>query len=225
MLMHLMNVNTEPHHFSTLVSWLFVSLCMGQRDVLDKKAINQLITAILKYIQRYNLDTLSAGRSSNDMSLASSRPTPFESTEAGLIGRVILFLAASDLFMAFEGCGGQLSKHVYANKQMYWGMFSQQRFVLERYWGASYPEYEMLHDLETTAAMEMGYKVAHIFHLVNELSENSPQDALAGDPEIERQIADIEAVLILTPFPLFLPSSSVNTLSPLCLLEICHLLC
>lgn len=211
MLIRLMNIDTEPHHFSTLSSWFFLYLCMANRDVLDKEAVNRLSIGILNYVRRYRLDSLSAGIRSEEISLAPSHQDPILSTESGLIGRVLLFMAAVDVGMGFQGCGGHLAKHLYLNLDKYWRIFSLQRYILERYWGPSYPEYEVVHDLETTTAMEMVYKVGRLFHRVNELSEKSHQEAAAGDLDLGRRIAEIETVFYPSTF--FISPHLLNILS------------
>ncbi|KAL2826995.1 hypothetical protein BDW59DRAFT_160575 [Aspergillus cavernicola] len=191
MLIQLMNLDTEPHHFSTLSAWFFLFLFMSHRDTLDKKAVNQLSLSVLNYIQRYNLDSLSAGTGSEEKS--SAWHDPCLSTEPGLIGRLLLFLASEDIGIGFEGCGGHLAKHLFGNDDLYRTIFSKQQYILERYWGQSYPEHEVMHDLETTAAIELGNKVGLLFHKVNELSKEVSEEATSPrDLDIEKGIIEIE---------------------------------
>jgi hypothetical protein len=203
MLIQLMGRDAEPDHFSTLSAWLFLYLWMSCRDIPDKMAVDRLSVAVRNYIQRYRLDSLSAGTvTSHEKSPASSSwhdPYVSVSSEAGLIGRLSLFLASEDIAMAFEGCGGHLARHVFGNADLYWQIFSQQRYILERHWGQSYPEYEAMHDLETTAAMELGSKVGLLFHKVNELSQMVSEEAEPLVLDIETGILEIERVL--SPFP------------------------
>ncbi|KAL4862779.1 hypothetical protein BDV12DRAFT_190165 [Aspergillus spectabilis] len=192
LLVQQMNSEAEPHHVSTLSSWVFAYLCIAHRDVLDKNAVNRLSTAVLKYLQRYNLNSSDAAIPFGDRSLAFLEPDFSASVESGLIARVILLLATFDANMAFEGCGGHLASHLYTDREVYWRIFSRQRFILERYWGISYPEYELQHDLESAGAIEMGYKLQHIFHQLNELSEKSGREAILRDSSIERLISEIK---------------------------------
>jgi hypothetical protein len=195
MLIQLMNLDTEPHHFSTLSSFFFLYLCMSHRDRLDKKAIEQLSLAVLNYIQRFTLDRLSSGVKLEENSFTSAWHDPCRSTEPGLIGRLLLFVASEDMKMEFEGCGGHLAKHLFGSDDLHWRIFSQQRYILERHWGQSYPDNEVMHHLETTAVMEMGHRITCLFHKVNELSKKVSDQARPRDPEIDRGIIEIETVL------------------------------
>ncbi|KAL4864813.1 hypothetical protein BDV12DRAFT_205514 [Aspergillus spectabilis] len=193
MLMQLMNLDSEPHHFSTLSSWFFLYLCVTHCDILNKGAVDKLSKTISNYIQRYNLDSLSAGiKSEEEKFLASAWQDPCLSTEPGLIGRLLLFLASEDIRIGFEECGGHLTKHLFSSQGLYWRIFSQQRYILERYWGQSYPEFEVMHDLETTAAIELGHKVGLLIYKVNELSKKALEGAKACDLDIEKEVIETE---------------------------------
>ncbi|KAJ0414040.1 hypothetical protein BJY00DRAFT_321408 [Aspergillus carlsbadensis] len=192
MLIQRMNVDNAPDHFSTLSSWLFLYLCMTHRDILNKRAIDKLSMAIANYIQRYDLDRLSAAITSKEQSLAPARPDTHPPTESGLIGRLLLFIASEDIRMGFEQCGGHLAKRLFSNEYVYWRIYSHQRYILERYWGEEYPEYEVVHDVETAAAMELGHKVGLLVHRINEVSRDVSEGADRRDFEIEKGIVEIE---------------------------------
>lgn len=212
MLVQLMSLANEPHHFSTLSSWFFLYLYMTHRDVLDKKAVDQLSIAILNYIKRYNLDSMSAGTTLGEKSLVSAWQDPCLSTEPGLVGRLLLFLASEDIRVGFEECGGHLAKYLLGRDDLYWRIFSQQRYILERHWGQSYPEYEAMCDLETTAAIELGNRVGLLFHKLNELSRMDSEEAKPLDLEIEKGIRELETVFLHTNGkPVALPGTVVMT--------------
>ncbi|KAJ5381675.1 uncharacterized protein N7496_004103 [Penicillium cataractarum] len=197
MLIQLMNVHAEPHHFSTLSSWFFLYLCMGRREILDKNGVDQLSQAILKYIQRYNLDSLSANIKSEQSLLASSWHDSSHSAEPGLIGRLMLLLAAEDIEMGFEGCGGHLANHLFGSEDLHLRIFSQQRYILEQYWGESYPEYEAMHDIQVTPVIEFGNKVGMIFQRVNRLSNGASEEVMPRDLDIEGRISQTETVYLI----------------------------
>ena len=96
--------------------------------------------------------------------------------------------------MEFEECGGHLAKHIFGSDDLHWRMFSQQRYILERLWVQSYPEYELMHDLETTGTIEMGNTVTFLFHKVNELSKKASEEETPHDLEIDIGIIEIETV-------------------------------
>ncbi|KAL3495032.1 hypothetical protein BJX62DRAFT_222816 [Aspergillus germanicus] len=195
MLIQRMNLETQSDHFSTLTSWLFLYLCMTHRDVLNKKAIDRLSTAIANYIERYDLDRLSAGITSNERSLLSGWGDSCRRTEPGLVGRLLLVLASEDIRMGFEQCGGHLASRLFDNEDTYRRLYSQQRYVLERYWGQEYPEHEVMHDIETAAAMELGHKVGILVHKVNELSKDASNEPTPRDFDLEKAIMETETVL------------------------------
>ncbi|KAJ5921221.1 hypothetical protein N7466_009547 [Penicillium verhagenii] len=211
MLIKVMNHDKEPHHFSTLSSLFFLYLCMSHRDILDRKAVDQLSLAVLNYIQRYNLDKLSAGIKVPEDSFTSAWLDTCRSTEPGLIGRLLLFLVSEDSKMGFEGCGGHFANHLFGSDNLYWQIFLQQRYILERHWGQVYPEKEVMHDLQTTAVIDMGNKVGFLFHRLNELSKKTPEQATPHDPDIERGIVETETVLQI-PTSLFWNDSQSSQL-------------
>ncbi|KAL3443955.1 hypothetical protein BJX65DRAFT_311433 [Aspergillus insuetus] len=192
MLIQRMNLDSEPDHFSILSSWLFLYLCMTHRDILNKKAIDRLSTAIANYIQRYDLDRLGAGIMSKEQALTTVSRDTSRPMEPGLIGRLLLFLASEDIRMGFEQCGGHLAHRLSTNEGMYWRLYSQQRYILERYWGQEYPEHEVMHDVETAAAMELGHKVGLLVHRVNGLSKDVSEEAKPRDFDIEKGIVETE---------------------------------
>jgi hypothetical protein len=196
MLIQRMNFESEPDHFSTLSSWLFLYLCMTHRDILNKKAIDRLSMAIANYVRRYDLDRLSAGITSKEQALASTWPDQYRPAKPGLIGRLLLFLASEDIRMGFEQCGGHLANRLFGNEDIYWRLYSQQRYILERYWGQDYPEYEVLHDVETAAAMELGHRVGLLVHKVNDLSKGVSENPIPRDFGIEQGIVDTKTVVL-----------------------------
>jgi hypothetical protein len=189
-----MNLETQPDHFSTLSSWLFLYLCMTHRDVLNKKAIDKLSMAIAKYIQRYDLDHLSAGLTSKEQSLLSACGGGYQATEPGLIGRLMLFLTSEDTRMGFEECGGHLASRLFNNEDVYWRIYSQQRYILERFWGQEYPDNEVMHDVETAGAMELGHRVGLLVHKVNELSKDASDELKPRAFDVEKAIVETETV-------------------------------
>jgi hypothetical protein len=194
MLIQLINADAEQHHFSTLSSWFFLYLCMGRREILDKKGVDQLSQAILKYIQRYNLDSLSPNIKSEQSLLTSTWHDSSQSTEPGLIGRLLLFLASEDIEMGFEGCGGHVADHLFGSDDLHLRIFSQQRYILEQYWGESYPKYETMHDIQVTTVIELGNKVGMIFQKLNTLSKKASEEVLPRDLDIEDRILQTEMV-------------------------------
>ncbi|KAL3457757.1 hypothetical protein BJX64DRAFT_280354 [Aspergillus heterothallicus] len=197
MLIQRMNLDhSEQDHFSTLAAWLFLYLCMTHRDILNKKAVDKLSIAISNYSQRYRIDHLCAAAMNGDVqeqSLVSAcEDSPYRSTEPGLMGRLLLLLASEDIRMGFEECGGHFAKYLLSSEDIYWRIYSQQRYILERFWGQSYPEHEVMHDLETAAGIELGHKVGILVHKVNELSKNASEEAQPRDRDIERGIAETE---------------------------------
>jgi hypothetical protein len=169
---------------------------MTHRDILNRKAIDRLSMAIANYVQRYDLDRLSAGITSKEQALASTWPDQYRPAQPGLIGRLLLLLASEDIRMGFEQCGGHLANRLFSHEGMYWRLYSQQRYILERYWGQDYPECEVMHDVETAAAMELGHRVGLLVHKVNELSKDASDQAKPRDFEIEKGICDTQTVVL-----------------------------
>lgn len=197
MLIQLMNVDAEPHHFSTLSSWFFLSLCMCRRASPDRKAIDQLSQAIVKYIQQYNLDSLSANLKTADCLLASARHDSSQSIQPGLVGRLLMLIASEDIAMEFEGCGGHVASQIFGNEHLHWRIFSQQRYILEQHWGESYPEHETMHDIQHTTVIELGSKVGLLFQKVNKISKRASEETIPRDLDVERSISQTEMVLPL----------------------------
>jgi hypothetical protein len=194
MLIRQMDHHTEPHHLSTLISFLFLYTCMIRRDILNETVINKLNRTILNYIKRYHLEHLGAGITSlveQQLPLFDQKISPIE---AGLIGRVLLFLMATDTFSSIAGCGGHLATYLCSDEDVFWRIFISQRYILERFWGTSYPDHEILHDLETTAVMELHYKTLKLIQRMNELNRK-PDEVMARDSDIERKMAEVERVL------------------------------
>lgn len=126
MLIRQMDHHTEPHNLSTLISFIFLYTCMIRRDILNETVTNQLNTTILNYIKRYHLEYLGAGITSveQQLSLFNQKISPIE---ARLIGRVLLFLMATDTFGSIGGCGGQLATYLFSDEDIFWRIFISQR--------------------------------------------------------------------------------------------------
>lgn len=102
--------------------------------------------------------------------------------------------------MGFEGCGGHVAIHLFGSEDLHLRIFSQQRYILEQYWGESYPEYEAIHVIRVTTVIEFGNKVGMIFQKVNRLSNRASEEVIPRDLDVEDRILQTETEYLIAEF-------------------------
>ncbi|KAL2794034.1 hypothetical protein BJX66DRAFT_338314 [Aspergillus keveii] len=168
-----MSLETSPDQASTLISWLLLYLCATHRESINWEAANRVSQTALDYLKRHILDAFrstsrSRGYSCNTFTSKESASTFQESI--CLIARLTTFLILTDWFTSFEGCGGHISRYLASEEHLYWSIFALQEDFLEQFWGASYPERELVQDVEVSSIVRAGHKVLLLIQEVHDLS-------------------------------------------------------
>lgn len=179
-----------PDHLDVLGSVFFMYLYLSRHRKVQKNALISLSNTICNYVSRYKLD--SQFEQAQYPSQTSTDTTKDSAGRKSLLARLIHWLFFKDVQMCFHGCGGSLATYINTSQHRRREVYQSSRGLLANNWGTSYPEDEVIDDVENALTLECLFNVFCVMQDVNELC-NIPNKCVKAR-HIEQRLDSLETV-------------------------------
>lgn len=189
-----MTEGIEPDHASILAAFYFIHCYMTKHKEIDVPALCQLSKAVLKHIERYDLDLYCAGTLLPQQAASRSPGVPaLSKNNRSFLARMVIWLFYKDVIGCSMGYGGAFASYMTAHGDRMKDIYQMSTTALESFWGNEYPVMEVIDDVENAAVIEFLHEVLTCFQFLNEYYAN-PEAKIYKKDEVEQRIAVLEQV-------------------------------
>jgi hypothetical protein len=185
---------SEPDHASIFAAFYFTYCYMTKRKDIDVPALCQLSRAVLRHIERYNLDVYCTGRSIlQHATYSSSEALVLPKNNRSFLARMLMWIYYQDVIGCSMGHGGALASYMTAHRDRLKDIYRQSTTALESFWGDEYPVVEVVDDVENAVAIEFLHDVWTCLHHVSSYYAD-PEANISEEDEVQQQITALEQV-------------------------------